>query len=88
MKLSEHVLHPTDELWYKDTSLEGARVVIYVRRCNASKKFYIEYELPNSIWSAKGLTASNYTSFNNAKKEAVIIMDTLRLQAIRARRHR
>lgn len=88
MTASKHILHPVDELWYKDTSLAGARIVIYVRRCNASKKFYIEYELPNHIWSAKGLGVDNYTSFDPAKKKAIIVLEALRTQAIRVRNHR
>ena len=85
MKLSEHVLHPLDDLWYKDTSVDNHYLVMYVRRCTESRKFYIEYEWPNGVWSAKSANQFklNFPAYEQAKAEALKAMSIMVAQVKR-----
>lgn len=86
MKQIEHVLHPLDELWYKDTSVDCNCLVMYVRRCTESKKFYIEYELPKCVWSAKSANQLklNFSTYEQAKAEALKTMSIMIAQVKQA----
>lgn len=77
--MNNHILHPVDDLWYKDTSVEDHRLVMYVRRCIESRKFYVEYELPKCVWSAKDVKQfkPHYPTYEQAKAEALKIMSIL-----------
>lgn len=80
MIASKHILHPVDELWYKDIS-EGANntrsIIMYVRRCQDTKKFYIEYTIGPLVFSSKSAVPrykEMFDTFKDARIKALTFM--------------